>query len=79
MPPEASQELLMLFVPTYSLSCENAPKMMSSNKNFLYLYNLPEIFGQCKKSRFFQSAQKCLCINDNFLLPLYSARNYLAE
>jgi hypothetical protein len=70
MPPDASQELLMLFFPTYSLSRENAPKMISSNKNFLYLYNLPDIFGQCKKSRFFQSARKCLGMNENFILPL---------
>jgi hypothetical protein len=49
MPPHASHELLMLFFPTYSLSCENAPKMMSSNKKFLYLYNLPEFFGQLTK------------------------------
>jgi hypothetical protein len=70
MPSGASQELLILFFPTYSLSCENAPKMMSGNKKFLYLYNLPEIIGQCKKSGLFESAQKCLGINENYLLPL---------
>jgi hypothetical protein len=52
MPPDASQELLMLFFPAYSLSRENAPKMMSSNKNFLYLYNLPEFSGSVKNMDF---------------------------
>jgi hypothetical protein len=58
MPPDASQELLMLFFPTYSLSCKYAPKMMSSNKKILYLYNLPEFFGQCKKIWIFPGCAK---------------------